>query len=453
MKRHGRLPAALITTAALAAASLFAVPHSAAAAPPAPQATVAVSKDPVPALTRAASPLRSTEPGGDLRDLRPLASMVGAASVVGVGEATHNSHDFFTLKHRIFQALVEQKGFTTFALEASWSTGLSLDRYVVSGVGDPREIMRREFQDSYLFWNVQEYLDLIEWMRSYNQTHARKLHFVGDDLGYVGPETIGRVTDYVRKTRPALLPGITRLYSGIPVETEVAPWTAAYFAKGVPERLKIEAAARQAVVLVESLPASPERTWALQHARAVWQVTKLYSFDVEDPAVLPQAMLFRDQVMAENVTWWTRTTGGKVVLSAHNGHVTVKSTMPAEYPKAQGEFLREELGRRYVSVGLSFDHGSFNARDTEDPQGATRTFTLGPAAEGNNEYTLDKVPYDDYLVDLRTLPRSTRSWLQVARPTRDIGTGYPMPDIPVALATSYDLLIHLNHVTAAELLS
>ena len=131
----------------------------------------------------------------------------------------------------------------------------------------------------------------------------------------------------------------------------------------------------------------------MQHARAIWQTAKLYFFDVEDPKELPKAMVFRDQAMADNTAWWTRTTGDKAVLSAHNGH-----------------------------VGFSFDSGSFNANDTEDPQGRLRTFTIPSAPAGNNEYTLDRVQYRDYLVDLRTLPRATKDWLNVARPTRDIGT-------------------------------
>jgi erythromycin esterase len=444
MKRKSLLLAAvaLSTAAALPLATTTATATTTAASSTA---------DPVLALTRAGHPLLSTKPGGNLTDLRPLTRMVGNAQVVGIGEATHNSSEFFTLKHRIFQALVEQKGFTAFALEGAWSTGLALNRYVVDGTGDPREIMDREFQGSYEFWNTEEYLALIEWMRSYNQTHARKLHFVGDDVGYVGSDTINQVTDYVRATKPSLLPELTRLYSGLPTEAQVAPWTDAYLAKPPAARQQLAKDAWQAVVLVQNLPPSSDRTWAQQNARAAWQVTKFLSYALDDPNVLPQAMKFRDQMMAENVTWWTRHTGDKVVLSAHNGHIAYKSSMPSQYPKLQGEFLREQLGSRYLNIGLSFDHGSFNARNIEDPQGAMKTFTIGSAATGNNEYTLDKVPYRDYFVDLRTLPRSTRNWLQVERPTRDIGTAYPFPDSPVALAPSYDLLIHLNKVTAAHL--
>ncbi|NEA36432.1 erythromycin esterase family protein [Streptomyces sp. SID13031] len=435
MKRLLALPALLVAAA---------LPLSTVTATAAP-----TQVNPVPALTAAAHPIRSTAATSSLRDLTPLAAMVGDARIVGLGEATHSSSEFLTLKHKIFRSLVEEKGFTTFALEAPWSTGLELDRYIVSGVGDPREIMRREFQDAYKFWNVQEYLDLIEWMRSYNRTHARKLHFVGDDLGYASPALLDRVTSYVGKTSPALLPEIKSLYAGIRSDSEYAAWSAAYFTKPLAERVKLAAGAQRAVVLVESLPASPERTWAAQHARAIWQVAKFYSFDITDPKVTPKAMYFRDESMAANTAWWARTTRAKVVLSAHNGHIALEAGSPADYPKTQGQFLREQFGRDYVTVGTSFDHGSFNSHNTAD--GQLRVFTVPPAAKGSNEYTLDKVPYRDYLIDLRRLPGNTRDWLDVRRPTRDIGTGYPTPELPIRLAPSYDLLIHLNQVSAAHL--
>ncbi|WP_020390910.1 erythromycin esterase family protein [Kribbella catacumbae] len=429
----------LATPALLVAALLPLSTVTATAAPPSP----------VPALTRAAQPIRSTDAGGSLRDLKPLTAMVGNARVVGVGEATHSSSEFFTLKHKIFRSLVEERGFTAFALEAPWSTGLELDRYVVSGVGDPREIMRSQFQDAYKFWNAQEYLDLIEWMRSYNRTHARKLHFVGNDVGYASPALLDRVISYVGKTRPSQLPEIKSLYAAIRSDAEYKDWSAAYFGKPLAERVKIEAAARRAVVLVESLPAGPQRTWALQHARAIWQVSKLYSFDVTNPEETPKAMYFRDEAMADNTAWWARATGAKVMLSAHNGHIALESNSPKEYPTVQGQFLREQLGRDYVNIGFSFDHGSFNAHDTST--GELRVFNLPPAAPGSNEYTLDKVPYRDYFVDLRRLPAGTRAWLAVPRLTRDIGTGYPWPELPTRLSHTYDVLIHLNEISAAHL--
>ncbi len=399
------------------------------------------------ALNRAAYPISSTEATGSLRDLRPLNRMVGNASVVGIGEATHNSREFFTLRDRIFRSLVAKKKFTTFAHETSWSTGVSLDRYITTGVGNPREIMRRDFQGSYL-WNVREFLEQIEWMREYNKHHTTKLRFVGDDINYVSPEVLDRVTGFVAKTRPALLAQVTRLYAGIRSTAEVGAWTMDYVQKPLAERVRLEAATREVMTTVASLPPSTQRTWALQHARAAWQVAKLYSFDFSDGVVPPEAFRFRDEMMAENVAWWNRVTGDKMVVGAHNGHISYEGN--AQYPKTQGAFLREQLGKRYVTIGLSFDRGSFNAQDTENQQAGIRTFTIGSAPANNTEYTLERVRYDDYVVDLRTLPRQTKQWLTVQRPTRDIGNAYPSPDLPVSLAKSYDLMIHLDTVTAAD---
>ena len=404
--------------------------------------------DPVPALNRAAHPILSTEAAGSLRDLRPLNRMVGNASVVGIGEPTHNSSEFFTMRDRIFRSLVAEKGFTTFGFETAWSTGVSLDRYITTGVGDPREIMRREFQGSYL-WNVREFLEHIEWMREYNKHHARKLRFMGDDLNYVGPEVLDRVTDFVGKTRPELLPEVTDLYAGIRSTAEVDAWTQNYFEKPLAERVRLEAATRHVMTTVAALPPSTEQTWALQHARATWQVAKLYSYDFSE-GIPQEARVFRDQMMAENVAWWHRVTGDKILVGAHNGHIAYETSDPVVYPKTQGAFLREQLGKRYLTIGQGFDRGSFNANDSEDPEFRLRTFTIGSAPAGNNEHTLERVRYDDYVVDLRKLPRQTREWLSVERPTRDIGNVYPSPDLPIALGPSYDLLIHLDTVTAAD---
>jgi erythromycin esterase len=149
-----------------------------AAVPATPRASAVVA-----ALDRAAHPLRTVEPDGDSGDLRALDRTIGGATVVGLGEATHSSHDFFALKHRVFRRLVEEQGFRTFALEAPWSTGLRLDDYVLRGEGDPRQIMRDEFQRDYLWWNNTDHLRLLEWMRAYNVRHSDDpVRFMGDDI-------------------------------------------------------------------------------------------------------------------------------------------------------------------------------------------------------------------------------------------------------------------------------
>lgn len=410
------------------------------------------------ALEQAAHPLRSTAPQRENGDLRPLTSMVGDATVVGFGEAAHSSHEFFTLKHRVFRHLVEHKGFRTFSLEAPWSTGLRLNEYLLYGTGDPRRIMSEDFQDTYLLWHTREYLALLRWMRAYNVAHpGDPVLFHGNDSGYAGPELYDRVTDYIRDTHPDALPAVENRYRGLRPTQASGLYMAAYLVKPLSERREMAQRTRQVVELLRQLPsgandtAREAHTWAVRNAVAVDQVAQQYVFDFDDPADVRRAMSYRDEIMADNTLWWHRQIGDKILVSAHNGHV-FRRTIDPDYPDTQGRFLRAWMGDDYIAVGLTFDHGSFNATDVGDPLVAEKVkkFTVGPAAPGTNEHLLDQVRHRDYMVDLRHVPPAAHDWLDRERASRMIGTDHPRPLNQVALRPSADILIHLNSIRAAD---
>ncbi|MFF8811457.1 erythromycin esterase family protein [Streptomyces pactum] len=414
--------------------------------------------DPVRALSAAARPLRTTEPHGPDRDLAAFGAMVGPATVVGFGEATHSSHEFFALKHRAFRYLVEHRGFRGFSLEAPWSTGLRLNDYLLRGRGDPLRIFREDFQDAYLFWRTWEYLDLIHWMRAYNVAHPHDpVQFSGNDIGYAGPELYDRVTGYVRATRPALLPEVERLYRGLRPTLPAGEHMRAYATRPLAERREAVRRTHRVVELLTArrpgrgAAAREAHTWAVRHAVSLEQTARQYAYDFDDPDDVRRSMSYRDRIMAENTVWWHRQTGAKVLLSAHNGHVFYVNYEPG-FPDIQGAFLRDLLGSRYLAVGLTFHHGSANATRLEDPlvDENVRTVTLGPPPSGTNEYTLDRVPHRDFLIDMRTAPAAARDWLARPRPSRMFGTAYPVPDAVLALGESADVLVHLHQVRAAD---
>jgi hypothetical protein len=70
------------------------------------------SADPVVQWIRQyALPLRSVDPGGPDADLAALSQMVGHASVVGLGEETHGTHEFIEVKARLTEYLISNLGF------------------------------------------------------------------------------------------------------------------------------------------------------------------------------------------------------------------------------------------------------------------------------------------------------------------------------------------------------
>ncbi|MFF6808667.1 erythromycin esterase family protein [Streptomyces sp. NPDC012403] len=430
----------LATTAALSA-GLFGTGTAVAQTPPGP----------VAALNSGARPLG---------DLTALDRMVGGARVVGLGEAGHSAHEFFTLKQRVFRHLVTGKGFTTFALEASWSTGLRLDAYVTRGVGDPERIMRDEFQGQYRFWNTEEYLDLIHWMRAYNVAHPGRprLRFVGNDLGFPGKEAFDQVTDYTAAYRPDLTAAIESSYRELrpAAGTQAGDWMLTQLTGKGPDQLESEAdTATAALTLLreQGRPRGADRrsreayAWAVQSATAITQSFTGYAYP---QSRFPERMRYRDQAMAANTVWWLRNRGGKILLASNNGHIAYVSDNPAEFPEPTGAFLRRRLGDDYVNIGLTFNQGSMNAFPdfTAD---RPRTYPVAPAPAGHNEHTLDRVRPRDFVIDLRTAPPAARTWLAAARPTRSYGLYWSPEDPHIALGRSYDILIHLHEVQAAHL--
>lgn len=115
--------------------------------------------------------LRTVVPDPDVRDLEPFRLAVGARRVVALGEATHGTSEFFTMKHRLVRLLVEEMGFRHFAMETYPDlTAPILDEYVRGGAVDPRRGL-------YWPWNTKEYMALLEWTgcRSPDRSTASKI--------------------------------------------------------------------------------------------------------------------------------------------------------------------------------------------------------------------------------------------------------------------------------------
>ncbi|MGW1143704.1 erythromycin esterase family protein [Streptomyces sp. NPDC002454] len=407
----------------------------------------------VAALERSAHPLTTAEPGAPAGDLAPLVRMVGQADIVGVGEATHGSKELFQLKDRIFRQLVAARGFRTFALETSWSSGVLLDRYVRTGEGDLRRIMREEFQGSYADWNNAEFLRLFAWMRDHNRTVApdRRLRVVGNDVNDVNHAQYARVLAWADAQRPALGVELRRLYASLlALPRGMGERVEALAAKPVTALETIARDARAAHALLEREPGADP--WTLQEARVIADTATVYALGAgdPDPARQARANLHRDRAMAAHTVWWQRWTGDRIVVSAHNAHLGHRTPYRDTHPRVQGEFLREAVGERYLAVATSVHQARYRAFDLN----ALRfgVFSTGPAAPGSNEHLLDRVRHRDYYVDLRRVRRdgAAGAWLDTARPMFVVPSGYSgdPADVlrDVALGRTFDVLVHFRQV-------
>jgi erythromycin esterase len=397
-----------------------------------------------------AIPLKSAEAGNGFEEMQPLREVVGKARVVALGEATHGTREFFQLKHRMLEFLVEEMGFTVFAIEANWSESLALNDYVLHGNGDPKEGLAGIY---FWTWNTEEVLELIEWMRRYNADpeHERKLKFYGFDMQY-STVAAKAVLAFLREVDP-----------------EFAEQSAAVLQPALQERpmqsvAKLEKEDRQALQdgseqLLARFDArredwsskAGEREWVIarQHAVVVQQAVEMYlgtsSFNV------------RDRSMAANIEWILETEppGTRVVAWAHNGHVARSSRSGME---PMGMSLDHSLGEDYVVFGFVFNRGSFQAIDWTEGQGkpgGLREHTVGPAPEENIGAAFARTGWPIFAFDLRSregrepLPK----WFDVPHPMREIGAiflGEETMSNPVKLTGVYDALLFVDETTRAQ---
>ena len=144
--------------------------------------------------------LATSEAEHGFADLQPLKGIVGDAHLVALGEATHGTREFFQLKHRLLEFLASEMGFTIFGIEATMPEAFDLNEYVLTGVGDPAQALTGLY---FWTWNTEEVLDLIRWMRRYNEdaSHSKKLKFYGFDMQF-SPRAAKVVLQYLRRVDP-----------------------------------------------------------------------------------------------------------------------------------------------------------------------------------------------------------------------------------------------------------
>lgn len=398
-------------------------------------------------------PFKTVLAGNGFDDLAALDGLIGNARIVALGEASHGTAEFFQMKHRLLEYLVERKGFTVLAMESPWPEGQATDRFIKSE-GDSRAAA---FEGTYFaIWKTDEVATMLDWMRAYNVKRGdhRALSFAGFDMQFT-KVAVQRVLDYFGRLGGAARDQVQLLYRGTDkidaaFETAIATEEKTRIRNNAASALDLFDVRRDALLRVST---SEEYRDAQQAARIVLQACDMH---------LGIGWAVRDRAMADNVQWLLeqRFPGEKIVLWAHNGHV---GTAPVAGEKSQGMHLREKYGSQMVVVGLASYQGEVRARRIVDGKfqpGSPAALPLAPARKISVEALFHDAGLPRFIVDLRRIPKDGAfgRWLAKPRLHRSIGSGYN-PDrdsnsyVQVGLPETYDAMIFVAESTAAKSLN
>ncbi|HEY0157712.1 MAG TPA: erythromycin esterase family protein [Thermoanaerobaculia bacterium] len=383
-----------------------------------------------------AIPFATTEARSGLADLAPLRTLVGDARIVSLGEATHGSREMFTMKHRILEYLVEEMGFTVFAIEANLPEADRVDNYVLHGIGDPGAALTGMY---FWTWDTDEVLDMIHWMREYNLRRGDKppVRFRGFDAQFAH-YAVPQVEAYIARIDASSSPFFGARYACIrgkkPSDYRVlsAQMRNACVASLVEARNALEQ--RRADYTARSSAEEFERH--LRYADVVVQAENIWSNRGS-----------RDRFMAQNVEYFADVAhpGEKIVLWAHNRHVATDA------PYWQGSWLRLRFGDDMVIFGFVFDRGGFTAIGLSG---------LGPQRVESFPNGWDaffrKAARPLFFLDLRNPPsEAVDRFLKTPNTTWAIGStwyaDYAEMRWEVALQRAFDVIIYIEETTASRL--
>ncbi|MEO9482766.1 MAG: erythromycin esterase family protein [Ekhidna sp.] len=280
-------------------------------------------------------------PSASTDDLKALDQYFQNRQLVGLGESTHGTHEFFVMRHRLIRYLVENHQFNRVFMEADFANCLAVNDYISGKGGTAAEAV-----DNLALWpwETEEFVELVEWLKLYNQSHpSNSVEFVGVDVQKIG-ETVRRLEMLLAKYD---LPGR---------EDEMIDATAFYKLGGkeILEMRSVEVARYEGVdVSSFSSQDTYEYKWLFRHLDQILS---------EKSEKKSKQNGYRDKMMAENILEHLKEGSKKKgVFWAHNGHVANLFNKKKDKGVAGG-YLKKTLGAEYFILGQEFDYGSFNAR-------------------------------------------------------------------------------------------
>ena len=315
-------------------------------------------------------------------DLEPLLRRIGDARVVLIGEASHGTSEFYRMRARITQRLIEKKGFNIVGAEADWPDAARIDHYVRQ-----RDVLPSEWTAFARFptwmWRNEETRSFVDWLHGRNLSlpHNERVAFYGLDL-YSLYNSVREVIAYLKSVDPDLAAVARQRYGCL------TPWEADPAAYGHAALTGAYHKCEQDVahMLVELL--QKQQAYALQdgerffdasqNARLVANAERYYRVMYYGSRA---SWNLRDSHMFETLRNILEFHGPKsrAVIWAHNSHIgnAVATEMGRRGEHNIGQLCREQFGTGSYHIGFGTNDGTVAA--ASDWDGPMQVMTVRPA--------------------------------------------------------------------------
>jgi erythromycin esterase-like protein len=398
-------------------------------------------------------------------DYDPLLHVIGEARVVLIGEASHGTHEFYTMRAAITRRLIGERGFTAVAVEADWPDAYRVNCYVRGASGDAsaEEALGGFRRFPTWMWRNTVVRDFADWLRAHNAEQAAseaRAGFYGLDL-YSLYTSLEAVVGYLDRVDPDAAQRARRRYACFEDFNGDSQEYGLATGYGTSEPCEDDVVA-QLVDLRRHAHEYADRDghvaedgyfFAEQNARLARNAEEYYRSMFRGRV---SSWNLRDCHMAETLdallAHLDRQGGrSKAVVWAHNSHLgDARATeMGQEGELNLGQLVRERYGGDAVSIGFTTYTGTVTAADDWD--GPAWCKRVHPGLAGGYEALFHDTGLERFILPLRDAeelrtPRLERAIGVIYRPQTERRSHY----FYARLADQFDAVLHVDATRALE---
>lgn len=276
-----------------------------------------------------------------------------AAQIIALGEAAHGNKEFQELKLSVFKELVEKYEVKSFALETDFGEGVVINEYIHGGDGTAENAVKNL---SFTIYHTQQMLDLVTWMREYNDSVSddEQLSFYGFDLQ--NPQTdVEYVKAYLDKTKTVHDFNEADTLNVLLEEDITLSDESTQNAVWMLKTMKVELENGREKYIENSDQEGYEL--ALHCVDNILHCVDLFSIDLNEYGSYNNK---RDELMAQNVMWVLEHEQEKgntrIMIAGHNGHIAKAD----RYYTSMGDNLNQKYGDHYLVIGTDYFHTTDN---------------------------------------------------------------------------------------------
>jgi erythromycin esterase len=392
-------------------------------------------------------PVNTTQPGGEYLDLMPLKERITDAKIVALGDGTNGTHEFYTLKHRLVDFLVNELNFSLILMDGNLTEVNLINDYIQERTGNPRQLLYWVYVWQYA---MEEVLEFIYWMRYHRISIDPEIQFDLQGIDTQNPmSAMYSVVGY--------LSGVDSL-AAIKADSLYLYFRLQHKRFYHRKKTWLRELCRDNVIAVYNLVLDNQALYtSLSSEEEYARVLRLAYFVIQvEHYLATMSETVRFQNMAENIDYYLNRGGPdtKMILWSHNERIKEKNGSLVH-------LLQEEYGYEVATIGFSFYKGYFNAIgfDTASSSFARPCIhEVGPPPSYAYEYSMAKANTPVFILPLGYEGQPSGSeWLDKEGALRTI-TGMYFPSqpemhfLPCFIRNEYDFMVFVHSTSQSTFL-